>query len=66
VERIGAGIVVPPTDPESFLTAAAALLRDPSRRANMAEKGRKYAERTFQIEDIAARFESVLNRVAQT
>lgn len=64
VERSGAGVVVPPTDLSSFLEAAAALLSDPERRGELGRRGRAYAEATFDLEEISARFEQLLRKTA--
>lgn len=63
VERSGGGVVVPPKDPEAFVTAAAALHADSSRRAELGRSARAYAETTFDLTRIADRFEQVLERV---
>jgi glycosyltransferase involved in cell wall biosynthesis len=60
VAREGAGRVVPPGHTEAFVEAAAALLADPAGRADAARAARAYAERTFDIEAIADRFEGIL------
>ncbi|HKD95954.1 MAG TPA: glycosyltransferase, partial [Gaiellaceae bacterium] len=60
VVRSGGGLVVPPKDPEALLAAAAALHADASRRAELGRSARAYAERTFDLERIADRFEQVL------
>jgi colanic acid biosynthesis glycosyl transferase WcaI len=60
IERAGAGIVVSPKDIEGFLDSADALLADPQRCQAMGASARAYAERTFDIESIADRFEDIL------
>ena len=61
VERNSAGFVVSPTDTEGFLAAAATLAGDPNERAEMAKNARAYAERSFNIEAITDRFQSVFS-----
>jgi len=62
VERSGGGVVVRPGDRPAFLAAAGRLLEDEQPRAELAKRGRAYAETEFDIESIAARFEGVLER----
>lgn len=61
VERSGAGVVVPPSDPAALVAAAAELRGDESRRDELGRRGRAYAETAFGIDAIAARFEDVLD-----
>jgi len=56
----GGGVVVEPADAEGFAAAAAQLLDDAGRRAEMGTRARAYAEQTFDIRLIGDRFESVL------
>ena len=60
VARAGAGLVTAPDDVAGFLEAAATLLDRPERRAAAGAAARAYAERSFDIASIAARFEAVL------
>jgi len=60
----GGGVVVEPADAEGFAAAAAQLLDDGGRRAEMGTRARAYAEQTFDIRLIGDRFESVLLSVA--
>jgi glycosyltransferase involved in cell wall biosynthesis len=62
VARSGGGIVVPPRNVEAFLGAAESLLDDAERRAELSRHAREYAEKTFDIEGVAARFEEILER----
>jgi colanic acid biosynthesis glycosyl transferase WcaI len=64
VARAGAGLVTAPDDVAGFLEAAASLLDRPERRAAAGAAARAYAERTFDIAAIAARFETVLAAAA--
>jgi colanic acid biosynthesis glycosyl transferase WcaI len=65
VARAGAGLVTAPDDLAGFLDAAAALLDQPARRAAAGAAARAYAEHSFDISAIAARFETVLAGAAQ-
>jgi glycosyltransferase involved in cell wall biosynthesis len=60
ITREQAGAVVSPKDTDGFVAAAQALLDAPDRRAVLGANARRYAERTFDIEPIADRFEAVL------
>jgi glycosyltransferase involved in cell wall biosynthesis len=60
VERSGGGVVVEPGDTPAFLAAAETLLADQSRRDELGARARAYAATSFDIAEIAGRFESVL------
>ena len=60
IRDAGAGLVVEPGDRTGFLSAAEHLASDPAARAAMGRSGRGYAERAFDIQLIADRFEMVL------
>jgi glycosyltransferase involved in cell wall biosynthesis len=60
IAKAGAGIAVSPTDPAAFIAALQELAADPAARDAMAHTGRRYAERTFDIESIAGRFQHLL------
>ncbi len=62
VRRDREGILVPPRKPKAIATATASLLRDPERRAHMAENGRARAEE-FSWERVTARVEAYYNFV---
>ena len=62
VERSGAGVVIQPGDASMFLGAAGRLLADEGLRAKLGERGRAYAESTFDAESVAQRFEEVLEQ----
>lgn len=55
----GAGMIVEPDDLESFVEAARRLAGDGSVRDRMGTAARSYAERVFDIDAIAARFETI-------
>jgi colanic acid biosynthesis glycosyl transferase WcaI len=63
VERSGGGVVVPPRDVQALLRAAEALLEKKERRKELSRHARAYAETTFDIDAVAARFEEVLGRL---
>lgn len=60
VSENNAGLVVPPNDGEAFVHAAETLAHDAARRERFGANARTYAERHFDIEAIADRFEGVL------
>lgn len=62
VERSGGGVVVLPGDVQAFLRAADELLSDPDRRAELSLHARAYAERAFDIDALAGRFEDLLEQ----
>jgi glycosyltransferase involved in cell wall biosynthesis len=55
-----AGIVVPPDEPEGLSIAIRELLRDPERRAQLGENGRRYVEQHFDNERIVGAIENLL------
>lgn len=56
----GAGIVVKPDDADAFATAVEKLLADDCLSEECGHQAREYAEKTFDVEPIADRFEQVL------
>jgi putative colanic acid biosynthesis glycosyltransferase WcaI len=64
IETSGAGLRVDPDDAEGLVEGARRLLDDAELRERLGAAGRAYAERTFDIEAIADRFESVLESVS--
>ncbi|TWT12993.1 glycosyltransferase family 4 protein [Reyranella sp. CPCC 100927] len=60
IDRQEAGVVVGPDDATGFVAAARDLIADPTRRARLGGNGRAYAERTFDVQRIGARFETIL------
>lgn len=60
IEREGAGLVAAPADEAGFIAAARRLRADPALRAEMAAKGRAYADRAFDIDRITDQFERLL------
>lgn len=63
VERAGAGIGVEPGDVDGFCSAVQAYLSDDARRAEAGRAGRSYAERTFDIERICAKFDEAFRLI---
>jgi len=66
VDREGTGLLARPEDEHAVLEAARWLYSNAESRRQMAERARGYAERTFDIERIAGRFEAVLSRARDT
>jgi glycosyltransferase involved in cell wall biosynthesis len=60
VARSEAGFVADPDRPEEFVAAAKRLAADAALRSSLGANARRYAERTFEISRIAARFEVLL------
>lgn len=60
IERVGAGLLVPPRDPRRLVEAASVMLADEDARRRWGESARAYACATFDITRITDRFESVL------
>lgn len=59
VEQAGAGLAVDPNDEAGFVNAGMTLGRDAELRERLGKQGRKYAERTFDINAVADRFERI-------
>lgn len=64
IEQAGAGVVVPPANPEAFADALQALAADPSRAQAAGRAARSLAERHFARADLAAQFVHVLESAA--
>lgn len=62
----GAGTAVEPEDEVGFTAAAKALAADVERRLECGRNARRYAERAFDIEKIADRFEAIFAELAET
>jgi glycosyltransferase involved in cell wall biosynthesis len=60
--RAEAGTVVRPGDTPAFVSAVMNLLNDTDRRRDQGRNARAYAERTFNLEEIALRFLNILAR----
>jgi colanic acid biosynthesis glycosyl transferase WcaI len=63
VEKAGAGLAVPPDDPEAFLAALTALLGDPARARAMGVAGRAFVERWASPAVVAGRYESLFTEL---
>jgi len=61
VKRAGAGLIVSPDDESAIVAAAEQYLANPRQCTIFGSNARAYAERTFAIESIAARFLRVLS-----
>jgi len=60
VEGAGAGVFVPPGDPEAMADAIRELQADPKLASDMGRRGREAVEREFRRADLAAAMESAL------
>jgi glycosyltransferase involved in cell wall biosynthesis len=65
IERAGAGMLVEPGDTAGFVSAAEKLLGDDRLRSEHGRRARSYAERAFDVESIAGRFEEILTVAAR-
>lgn len=65
LERSGAGVAVPPEDPDRFITALADLLDDGPGRELMGKRGRAYVERWMTPASQAARYEELFERLTE-
>jgi glycosyltransferase involved in cell wall biosynthesis len=59
VGRIGAGLVVDPTDKDGFLRGALRLMEDHALRIASAQNGRNFALENYDIKRVTDRFEKV-------
>ena len=64
IQESGAGLCVPPEDPDALAEAVLRLKRDPDLYARLAENGRRYVAQHFDRADIALRYWRLLHRVA--
>ena len=65
VQRSGGGAAFDPTEDEKFLRTALELSTNDSERARLGTNARQYAEREFDIQAIAAKFEAIIARAAR-
>jgi colanic acid biosynthesis glycosyl transferase WcaI len=63
VEEAGAGIAVPPDDPDAFTAAVAALVDDPARASAMGRAGRGFVERWVSPAAVAERYEALFQEL---
>jgi colanic acid biosynthesis glycosyl transferase WcaI len=63
VEGAGAGLAVPPDDPDAFAAALATLLADPERAQAMGRAGRAYVEAWASPAAIAERYEALFTEL---
>jgi glycosyltransferase involved in cell wall biosynthesis len=66
VTREGAGLVAAPGEIEALIQHAQTLLEQPELRARMGRAGRAYAEKAFDIDVIAGRFEYIVRGAARS
>ncbi|MCP5112052.1 MAG: glycosyltransferase family 4 protein, partial [bacterium] len=64
VEGEEAGLTVPPADESAFLDAAESFFGDAERARQMAENARAYAERTFEVKAITAKFNAIFSSLS--
>ena len=60
IEEAQTGLTGGPADTAAFSANAHRLYTEPETAAAMGRRAREYAEKTFRIQDIATRFESIL------
>jgi putative colanic acid biosynthesis glycosyltransferase WcaI len=63
VERAGAGLAVPPEDPDAFCAALVTLLGDPDGARRMGERGRQFVESWASPAAVAARYEDLFEEL---
>jgi colanic acid biosynthesis glycosyl transferase WcaI len=63
VERAGAGLTVPPDDPEAFTKAIARLVSDREEAARMGAAGRVFVENWASPAAVAAQYEALFREL---
>jgi glycosyltransferase involved in cell wall biosynthesis len=63
IETAGAGIAVPPGDPEALANAILSLANDPELALRMGEQARSYVETHFDRASLASKFIDILDRL---
>jgi colanic acid biosynthesis glycosyl transferase WcaI len=63
VERAGAGVTIPPDDPEAFTKAVARLVSDPEEAARMGAAGRAFVEQWASPAAVAAQYEALFEEL---
>jgi len=66
VERAGAGLTVPPDDPEAFTKAVARLVSDPEESGRMGAAGRAFVERWASPAAVAAQYEHLFEQLIES
>lgn len=62
LERSGAGVSVPPDDPEAFIDGIRKLLADPESLETMGKRGREFVENGVSPRAVAARYMDLIRR----
>jgi glycosyltransferase involved in cell wall biosynthesis len=65
VGRDGAGVLVPPGDPEALAAAVRELLEDPERRGRLGDAARQRVEAEFPLRRMIERYEAALTAVIE-
>jgi colanic acid biosynthesis glycosyl transferase WcaI len=65
VERAGAGLAVPPDDPDAFTAAVVALLDDPAGRRAMGAAGRAFVEQWASPAAVAERYDALFEELRE-
>jgi colanic acid biosynthesis glycosyl transferase WcaI len=63
VEAAGAGLAVPPDDPDAFCAALDRLLDDPAQAREMGERGRRFVETWASPDAVAERYEALFEEL---
>ena len=65
VGAAGAGVLVPPGDPEALAAAVRELLEDPERRSRLGEAARQRIASEFPLARMVERYEAALTAVIE-
>ncbi len=65
LDRAGAGVSVPPEDPDAFCAALESLVDDPERLREMGTSGRRFVESWVSPAAVGAAYEELFDRVAR-
>ncbi|MFN8016817.1 MAG: hypothetical protein U0P45_01705 [Acidimicrobiales bacterium] len=66
VDEAGAGVAVPPDDPEAFTKALVRLLEEPDQARAMGEAGRRFVERWASPAGVAASYDALFRELVAT
>jgi colanic acid biosynthesis glycosyl transferase WcaI len=66
VNRAGAGLTVPPDDPEAFTKAVSRLVSDPDEAVRMGAAGRAFVERWASPAAVAAQYEALFGELIES